>query len=114
MKRVWTQTEIYDYLLSNPLQAKVHTGSLEELNNEDYIFFDILDERPLGFDNNGLYLSTVQFVVATKDFDERKLLVKYIKDAYVCQIDYDKSEESEYYSAFCVTTLLMQEEQDNG
>lgn len=112
MNKVWTQTEIYEYLLGNPLSAKVHTGSLEDMNNEDYIFFDTLSERLVGADNKGLYLSTVQFTVATKDFDNRKLMVKYIKDKFVCSIDYERSDEAEYYVAYCVTTLMMRE--DNG
>lgn len=110
-KRVWTQKEIFDYLLSNPLHVKVHTGSMESLNNEDYIFFDILSERVLGSDNNGIYLSTIQFTVATKDFDNRKTLVKYIKNQYVCTIDYDFVDEEEYYAAICNTTLFMREDE---
>lgn len=114
MIRVWTQTEIYNYLLSNPLNAKVHTGSLEDMNNEDYIFFDMLSEQVLASDNNGLYKSTVQFTVATKDFDRRKTLVKYIKEMFVCSIEYLRSDEAEYYIAYCSTALFMREEEDNG
>lgn len=114
MNRVWTQTEIYNYLLGNPIRAKVHTGSLEDMNNEDYIFFDILSERVLGYDNKGSYIATIQFTVATKDFDNRKLLVKYIKDEFVCDIDYEKVEEAEYYAARCVTSLFMLSEDEDG
>ena len=109
-KRVWTQTELKQYLESNPLNVKVEFGIITDLNNQDYIFVDLLREQAVGFDNNGLYLSTIQFVIATKDFDNRKTLVKYIKDMFTCSFSYDKADESEYYAAYCTTTLIMEEE----
>lgn len=112
MNRVWTQTEIFQYLLGNPLNAKVHTGSLEDMNNEDYIFFDVLSDTLISYDNIGLYKSTVQFTVATKDFDNRKVLVNYIKKKFVCQIQYIRSDEAEYYLAYCSTELLVREENE--
>lgn len=111
MRKSFTQKEIWDYLVDNPLGVEVHVGDLEDMNNQDYIFFDYLTDNPISADD-GYTDSTigVQFSVLTKDFENRKVLVKYIKDMFVCTISYDHSDEHEYYAAFMRTYLLIRDE----
>ena len=111
MKKTFTQKEIWDYLTSNPLNVAVHVGDLEDMNNQDYIFFDYLTDNPISADNGYTdSLINVQFSVVTKDFEARKTLVKYIKDKFVCTVSFDHSEEHEYYIAYMRTTLLIRDE----
>lgn len=114
-KRVWTQTEIFNFLRNNPLGVKVHVGDLTDMNNEDYIFYDMVSESIVGYDNSGSYLASVQFAIATRDFDNRKRLVEYLKTAFTCSISYTMGEESEYFIAYCSTTLMISNEDwENG
>jgi len=111
MKRRWTQKEIWDYLNQNPLKVTVHIGDLDDMKNLDYIFFDYLTDEPISADDgysDSLY--EVQFTVCTKDFENRKTLVKYIKDMFLCTVSYDHSEEHEYYVAFMRTNVFINEQ----
>lgn len=108
MKRRFTQKEIWDYLNDNPLGVKVHIGDIDDLKNLDYIFFDYLTDNPISADNgysDSLY--GVQFTVLAKDFEDRKTLVKYIKDMFLCTTSYDHSEEHEYYIAYLRTSIFI-------
>lgn len=108
MKKSFTQKEIWDYLVDNPLGVKVHVGDLDDMNNQDYIFFDYLTDNPISADDG--YTDSkigVQFSVLTKDFEDRKILVNYIKDMFVCTVSFDHSEEHEYYAAFMRCDLLI-------
>lgn len=107
-----TQTNIKRYLEANPLGTKVAIGSLDEMNNDDYIIVNYLYERLIGSDNKGIYSTAVQFTIATKDFDNRKTLVDYIKQQFNVSVDYDMSNEYQYYMATCETTILLAREEE--
>ncbi len=111
MRKTFTQKEIWDYLCDNPLDVKVHIGDLEDMNNQDYIFFDYLTDNPINADDGYTdSLIGVQFSVVVKDYDARKVLVKYIKDKFVCTVSFDHDSEHEYYVAYMRTTLLIRDE----
>lgn len=113
MKKTFTQAEIWNYLCSNPLNVAVHVGDLEDMNNQDYIFFDYLTDNPISADNGYTdSLTEVQFSVVVKDFETRKKLVKYIKEMFVCTISFDHSEEHEYYIAYMNTRILLRDEKE--
>lgn len=107
MKRSFTQKEIVDYLLANPLGFKVKTGNLDNLNNKDYIFFDYLYDNIKGADNNAIYSTTIQFSVLTKDFESRKTICQYIKNMFVVKFIFGKADESEYYQATGQTEIFI-------
>ena len=111
MRKTFTQTDIWLYLCANPLNVKVHIGDLEDMNNQDYIFFDYLTDSPINADDG--YTDSVigvQFSVLTKDFEARKVLVDYIKQMFVCNVSFDHDSEHEYYAAFMRTYLLIRPE----
>jgi len=99
MKRSYTQKEIYDYLVANPLNIDVHIGDLEDMNGKDYIFLDYMNDVAMLRDNNADYQTLIQISVLTKDFEDRKTLVNYIKEEFLSAPTYSKSEEFEYYQA---------------
>lgn len=99
MKRSYTQKEIYDYLVANPLNIDVHIGDLEDMNGKDYIFLDYMNDVAMLRDNNADYQTLIQISVLTNDFEDRKTLVNYIKEEFLSAPTYSKSEEFEYYQA---------------
>lgn len=99
MKRSYTQKEIYDYLVANPLNIDVHIGDLEDMNGNDYIFLDYMNDVAMLRDNNADYQTLLQISVLTKDFEDRKTLVNYIKQEFLSAPTYSKSDEFEYYQA---------------
>ena len=99
MKRSYTQKEIYDYLVANPLNIDVHIGDLEDMNGDDYIFLDYMNDVAMLRDNNADYQTLLQISVLTKDFEDRKTLVNYIKQEFLSAPTYSKSDEFEYYQA---------------
>lgn len=108
MKKAFTQKEIWDYLCANPLNVSVHIGDLEDMNNQDYIFFDYLTDSPIPADNGYTDSVTgVQFSVVTKDYENRMALVNYIKQQFVCSISFDHDSEHEYYVAYMRCNLLI-------
>lgn len=109
MRRTFTQKEIYQYLKANPLHTKVHVGDLEDMNGEDYIFLDYNSEIPMLRDNEADYQSIIQISVLTKDFEDRKTLVKYIKDKFLIAPVYSRSDESHYYMAQFTTGVFIDE-----
>lgn len=113
MRKTFTQKEIWDYLCDNPLNVTVHVGDLEDMNNQDYIFFDYLTDIPINADDG--YTDSVigvQFSVVTKDFENRKRLVEYIKNEFVCSISFDHDSEHEYYVAYMRCNLLIRLERN--
>lgn len=102
-----TQKEIYDYLKANPLRVQVWIGQKDNLNGADYIFLDYLNDDLIGFDNKGAYRSNIQFTVATKDFNNRKVLVDYIKEQFNVEVTYETSTEFQYFLARCRTGILI-------
>lgn len=107
MYRVYSQKEIFDYLKANPLNAKVHVGDIDNMNGKDYIFLDYINERPVGFDNSGVYKTSVQISVYVKDFINRKALVDYIKKLSIFDVNFDDSAEGNYFVADMVTDLFI-------
>ena len=99
MIRTFTQKEIYEYLLANPLGTKVHIGDLEDMNGEDYIFLDYNLQTPTLRDNDAYYQTILQISVLTKDFEDRKTLTRYIQQKFLSAPTFSKSDEFEYYQA---------------
>ena len=113
MRRSFTQKEVYDYLLANPLGTAVHFGDLEDMDGQDYIFVDYYNDVPMLRDNEADYQSVIQISVLTKDYEDRKTLVKYIKDKFLISPTYSKSDEFEYYQAQFTTGLFIYEDSQN-
>lgn len=109
MRRSFTQKEIYDYLKANPLGTQVHVGDLEDMEGQDYIFLDYMNEEPMLRDNEADYQMIIQISVLTKDFEDRKTLVNYIKQKFLIAPEYSRSEESEYYQAQFTTGVFIHE-----
>lgn len=104
---IYKQKDIYEYLLANPLKVAVHIGDLEDMNGKDYIFLDYLNDELIGSDDKGCYRTDLQITTATRDFENRKILVNYIKDYFNVSVSYEKSEEFDYYLARCRTGILI-------
>lgn len=109
MRRSFTQKEIYDYLKANPLGTQVHIGDLEDMEGQDYIFLDYMNEEPMLRDNEADYQMIIQISVLTKDFEDRKTLVNYIKQKFLIAPEYSRSDESEYYQAQFTTGVFIHE-----
>lgn len=107
---IYSQKQIYEYLLTNPLHVDVSVGDVEDLNGKDYIFFDYLTDELVGSDNRGIYRTGIQITVATKDYEDRKTLVEFVKNYLNVSISYEKSFEFEYFVARCNCTVLIHEE----
>ena len=108
---IYTQKQIYDYLVANPLGVNVSIGDTENLNGEDYLFLDYTNDALISSENRGVYQSYIQITLATLNFSNRKKLVEYVKQFLTVSIDYDKSFEFEYYVARCTCGVLMYEEE---
>ena len=98
-KRRFTQKEIFDYLVDNPYGFQVHIGDLDDLNNQDYIFFDYVSEKIIPSDNDADYVENVEISIVSTDYDKIREVVKYVHDILVIQFSYSKAEENEYYLA---------------
>ena len=107
MRRSFTQKEIYDFLKANPLGTQVHVGDLEDMDGQDYIFLDYMNEEPMLRDNEADYQMIIQISVLTKDFEDRKTLVNYIKQKFLIAPEYSRSDESEYYQAQFTTGVFI-------
>ena len=107
MRRSFTQKEIYQYLLANPLNTNVHVGDLEDMNGEDYIFLDYAEDVPMLRDNEADYQTIISISVLTNDFEDRKTLVKYIKEKFLIAPTYSRSDESHYYMAQFTTGVFL-------
>ena len=59
---IYTQKEIYDYLLANPLEVDVSVGDVEDLNGKDYIFLDYTSDNLISSDNRGVYQTYLQII----------------------------------------------------
>lgn len=94
---MYSQKGIFEYLKANPLGVPVHIGDLEDMNGNDYIFLDYLTDRIIGWDDRGAYKTELQITVATKDFDNRKILTDYVRKYINVSTMFDKSLEFEYY-----------------
>lgn len=105
--RSYTQKEIYDYLKANPLNVKVHIGDLEDMNGNDYIFFDVLNELTFNRDNDADYQTIIQISVCSQNYEDRKSLVKYIQKQFMSAPTYSKSNEAEYYVAQFTFGVLL-------
>lgn len=104
---IYTQKMIYDYLLANPLKVDVSVGDVEELNGKDYIFLDYTDEQLVSYDDKGAYQTYLQITVATRDFENRKTLVEYVKKYLNVVVAYEKAIDFEYFLARCTCGVLM-------
>lgn len=104
---VYTQKEIYEYLLANPLGVEVAIGDVPDLNGQDYIFFNYLNDTLIGSDDRGVYRTDINITVATRDFERRKTLVDYVKNFLNVSVQYQRYEEYEYYAAICECGVLM-------
>lgn len=107
MNRTFTQKELGDYLNNNPLGAVVHFGDLDNMNGENYIFVDYLGERLIPFDNGGDYITSLQVSIYVKDFASRKILVDYVKQLSQFNIEYQGSDEGNYFVSILTTTIFL-------
>lgn len=108
MKKMFTQKEIWDFLNENPFSIQVHVGDLEDLNGQDYIFFDYLTDNPISADNEySSEVNEVQFTVCVKDYQTRRNVVQYIKQMFQCTVSYEHAEEHEYYLARMRTGIII-------
>lgn len=112
MRRSYSQKEIYEYLKANPLKVNVHIGDLEDMNGKDYIFLDFLNDIAMLRDNDACYQTVIQISVLTKQFKDRKILVRYIKDKFLSNPTYSFSDEHEYYMAQFTTGVFLNEQNE--
>lgn len=104
-----TQKEIYEALCKNPLGVNVHVGDLDDLNGKDYIFLDFTNDEGMFSDNKADYQTFIQITCATKDWKNRKILAKYIKQLFNVSITYETSSSFQYYLARCSFGCLLYE-----
>lgn len=109
MRRMFTQKEIYDYLLANPLNTAVHIGDLDDMQGRDYIFLDYLNDLPMLRDNGACYQTIIHFSIYTKSYEDRKTLTKYIEDMFLISPSFRRSDDSEYYVADATTGVFINE-----
>lgn len=107
---IYTQKQIYDYLSANPLGVDVSVGDVKNLNGGDYIFLDYTNDNLIGYDDKGTYQSYIQITTATRDFEDRKTLVKYIKNLLNVTVTYEKAMDFEYFVARCTCGVLINED----
>lgn len=107
---IYSQSDIYQYLLANPLGVTVEVGDVADLNGKDYIFFDYTNDDLISYDNRGTYQNYIQITVATRDFEDRKTLVNYVKDYLNVTVTYEKAIDFEYWVARCTCGILMYED----
>ena len=107
MNRTYSQKQLGDFLAANPLGVAVHVGDLDNMNGRDYIFLDYLNEQIIPFDNSGCYKAELQISVYTKSFINRKILVDYIKGLSQFDIQFEGSEEGNYFVANMITQLFI-------
>lgn len=107
---IYSQKDIYDYLSANPLGVTVEVGDVPSLNGGDYIFLDYTNDNLINYDNRGTYQSYIQITVATRDFEDRKTLVNYVKNYLSVSVTYEKAMDFEYWLARCTCGVLMHEE----
>lgn len=106
---IYSQKDIYDYLCANPLAIDVSVGDVKNLNGGDYIFLDYTNDELIGYDDRGDYQSYIQITIATRDFEDRKTLVKYVKQLLNVSVMYEKAMDFEYFVARCTCGVLMHE-----
>lgn len=106
---IYTQKDIYEYLLANPLNVEVKIGDAELVNGRDYIFLSYTNESLINSDDKPLYQTHLQITIATKDFDNRKILTNYVKDYLNVSVSYDVSNGFEYYISRLTCGVLMYE-----
>lgn len=106
---IYTQHQIYEFLHANPLGVDVSVGDVKNLNGGDYIFFDVTNDNIIGYDDNGCYQTYLQITIATRDFENRKTLVKYVKQLLNVTVSYEKAIDFEYFIARCECGVLMYE-----
>lgn len=107
---IYTQSQIFSYLRENPLRIDVSVGDVKNLNGGDYIFFDYTNDDLIGYDDKGTYQRFIQITIATRDFEDRKTLVNYVKKLLNVSVTYEKAIDFEYFVARCTCGVLMYEE----
>lgn len=107
---IFTQQELYELLQSNPLKVPVAIGDVEDMNGQDYIFVDFVRDELIGSDNKGVYKTSLEMVIATRQFDNRTVLLNFLKDHFNLSVRFDRQMEFEYYVAQCSTEILLYEE----
>ena len=110
---IYTQKQVYDYLLLNPLNVNVAVGDVSDLDGRDYLFLSYTNDEIIGADNKATYQTFIQITVATRDFEDRKTLVNYVKDLLNVTVTYEKAIDFEYYVARCNCGVLMYEESES-
>lgn len=106
---IYTQKDIYDYMCANPLGIDVSVGDVKNLNGGDYIFLDYTNDELISYDDEGTYQSYIQVTIATRDFEDRKTLVRYVKNYLNVSVMYEKAIDFEYFVARCTCGVLMHE-----
>lgn len=109
MKREFTQKELYELLGANSLGVEVWIGDLEDLQGKDYIFLDYLYDIRHGYDDKASFQNVVQITVCCKDYENRKILVDYIKSLFYATPTYSMSSQYDYYTAQFTLGLFIYE-----
>lgn len=107
MNKSFTQKQLGDYLSSNPYGIELYVGDKELKNGIDYIFLDYMNENIIPSDNKGCYTTTIQISIYCKDFAKRKKVVDYVKKLVQCSIEYEGSDEGNYYIAILRSEIFL-------
>lgn len=107
MNRVFTQRELGQYLKDNPYGLEFNVGDKELMNGKDYIFLDYTGETLIPSDNKGCYKTNVQISIYCKEFAKRKKVVDYVRDIIQCSIQYQGSDEGNYFVAILTSELFI-------
>ena len=92
---------------STKLEISSKWETLDNENGEDYIFLDYYSDIPKLRDNDADYQTMIEISVLTKDFEDRKILVEYIKQKFLSTPTYSRSDEYEYYQAQFQTGVFI-------
>lgn len=107
---IYTQQTLHQLLENNPLGIEVYIGE-GLLENKDYIFLDYVEEREIPSDVPS-YKTRIVINIYTKDFDDRKKLINYLKPILKGNFIYTRDKENNYFVA-SLSKYIYIYEQDN-
>ncbi|MFV0551757.1 MAG: hypothetical protein ACK5L6_07540 [Anaerorhabdus sp.] len=107
---IYTQQSLYEVLEKNPLRTEVYIGE-GSLENKDYIFLDYVEEKEIPSDTP-TYKTKIIINIYTKDIDDRKKLVDYMKPILKGSFIYTRDKEHSYFVATLSKFVYMYEQND--